>query len=71
MSASFPSYRHHKPSGREYGRLIAEWLSNGRQLPDAVPLGELTVVELLAAYLESSRSGMYSCLTRPAVNAGD
>lgn len=78
MPASFPSYRHHKPSGRavvtlngkdfylgtwnsaesreEYGRLIAEWLSNGRQLPDVVPLGQLTVVELLAAYLEFAKT---------------
>jgi integrase len=40
----------------EYDRLLAEWMANGRQLPEAVPLGELTVVELLAAYLEFART---------------
>ena len=35
----------------EFDRLIAEWLAHGRQLPDAVPCGGLSVAELLAAYL--------------------
>ena len=37
-------------SRQEYDRLIAEWAANGRQLPEAVPMGELTVVALIAAY---------------------
>jgi len=77
MPVSFPSYRHHKPSGKavvtlnsrdyylgelncpasrqECDRLIAEWVANGRQLPLTVPLGELTVVELIADYLEFAK----------------
>ena len=39
-------------SRQEYDCLIAEWLADGRQLPETVPLGELTIVELAAAYLE-------------------
>lgn len=34
-----------------YDRLLAEWLSSGRQLPAAKRSTDLTVVELLAAYL--------------------
>jgi hypothetical protein len=41
------------PASRlEYDRRISEWLANGRQLPDAVPLGALSVVELADAFLE-------------------
>lgn len=43
----------------EYDRLIAEWLAHGRQLPDAVPCGGLSVAELLAAYLRFAE-GYYS-----------
>ena len=40
-----------KASKVEYDRLIAEWLQHGRQLPPAPETGELTVVELIVAYL--------------------
>jgi integrase len=42
-------------SRHEYDRLVAEWLANGRRLPEAVPQDELTVLELVAAYLEFAR----------------
>ena len=35
----------------DYDRLIAEWTANGRQLPSVVEFGNLSVAELLAAYL--------------------
>lgn len=38
-----------------YDKLIAEWLANGRQLPTAVQLGELSIAELLVAYLEFAK----------------
>lgn len=38
-------------SRNAYDKLIAEWLANGRQLPQAVPCGALSVAELLVAYL--------------------
>lgn len=43
-------------SRQEYDRLLAEWLANGRRLPEAVPQDELTVIELVAAYLEFART---------------
>jgi integrase len=43
--------RHDRPDARaEYDRVIAEWLAAGRQLP--VPPEDLTVVELLARFLD-------------------
>jgi hypothetical protein len=42
-------------SRAEYDRLIAEWVSNGRQLPHIVHCGELSVAELLVAYLNFAR----------------
>ena len=38
-------------SRKKYERLVAEWLSNGRQLSSPEKSGTLTVSELLAAYL--------------------
>lgn len=43
-------------SRQEYDRLIAEWTANGRQLSEAVSLGDLTVMELAAAYLDFAKS---------------
>lgn len=37
-----------KASRTEYDRLVGEWLANGRRAPG--PAGDLTIVELLAAY---------------------
>ena len=48
----------------EYDRLVAEWLANSRQLPDAVPLGELTIVELADAYLQFAE-GYYQQVGKP------
>ena len=42
-------------SRAEYDRLIAEWISNGRQLPHTVHCGDLSVAELLVAYLNFAR----------------
>ena len=39
-------------SRSEYDRLIAEWLLNGRRLPVASGAGDITVNELLVAYLD-------------------
>ena len=60
------------PSSREdYDRLICEWLSHGRQLPNAVSCGDLSIAELMAAYLRfaetyNSRDGQttseYDCM---------
>ena len=60
------------PSSREgYDRLICEWLSHGRQLPNVVACGNLTIAELMAAYLRFaevyySRDGQptseYTCM---------
>ncbi len=45
-----------KASIREYDRLIAEWLANGRTLPgDEIDHG-LTIVELFAAYMRYART---------------
>jgi hypothetical protein len=71
MTAPFPSYRLHKPSGQAvvtlsgkdfylgpwksaasreaYDRLLAEWISNGRRLPQAVACGRLRWQAFLAA----------------------
>jgi hypothetical protein len=43
-----------------YDRLIAEWISHGRQLPCAVDKGDLSIAELLVAYLHFAR-GYYVC----------
>lgn len=40
----------------EYDRLIAEWASNGRQLPSTVNCGALSIAELLAAYLTFAKT---------------
>ncbi|HEX3659751.1 MAG TPA: site-specific integrase [Pirellulales bacterium] len=48
----------------EYDRLIAEWVSNGRQLPSVVACGALSVAELLVAYLRFAKE-YYSCDGRP------
>ena len=40
----------------EYDRLIAEWASNGRQLPSTVDCGALSIAELLAAYLTFAKT---------------
>ena len=50
LTNSNPKYRHHKPtaSRKEYDRLIAEWLANGRRLGDGP--SDVAVVELVAAY---------------------
>ncbi len=45
-----------KASRREYDRLIAEWLANGRRLIDDGPDADLTVVELIAAYLRFAKA---------------
>ena len=44
----------------EYDRLIAEWVSHGRQLPQLARGGELSVAELLVAYLTFARD-YYVC----------
>ena len=43
-------------SKREYDRLTGEWMANGRRLPTPEPLAELTMVELLAAYLAHAKT---------------
>ncbi len=43
-----------KTSKAEYDRWISEWLANGRRSPEAVP--DLTVVELVAGYLEHAQT---------------
>jgi hypothetical protein len=43
-------------SQREYDRLIAEWISNSRQLPQAASVGSITVNELLAAYFTFAKT---------------
>ena len=40
----------------EYDRLIAEWLANGRRLPNAAEPDELNVNELLVAYWQHAES---------------
>ncbi len=60
------------PSSRDaYDRMICEWLSHGRQIPSAIPCGDITVAELMAAYLRFaevyySRDGQptseYTCM---------
>jgi integrase len=39
-----------KASRFEYDRLISEWIANGRQMPSATSIGEMTVSEFLVAY---------------------
>ena len=56
---------HNSAAGRaSYDRLIAEWLANGRQLPNAVECGALSIAELLVAYLHFAK-GYYSCDGQP------
>ena len=51
-------------SQSNYDKLIAEWVSNGRQLPAVVACGELSVAELLVAYLTYAQE-YYSCDGKP------
>lgn len=44
-----------KASRIEYDRLISEWLQQGRQIRPAAGDGDLSVVELIAAYLHFAR----------------
>ncbi|HAH43975.1 hypothetical protein [Gimesia sp.] len=39
-------------SRQEYDRLIAEWISNGRRLPQTAPDAELSLAELAGSYLD-------------------
>src|SRR4029450_9783283 len=41
-------------SRREYDRVVTEWISNGRTMP--TPKEELTVVELIAAYIRHAKA---------------
>ncbi len=43
-------------SRREYDRLLAEWISNGRQLPQVASQGSIAVNELLAAYFTFAKT---------------
>src|SRR5262245_32498561 len=43
-------------SRREYDRLIAEWLGNGRRLPGGEAEPSITIVELMAAYVRFAKS---------------
>jgi hypothetical protein len=45
-----------QPSRDEYDRLIAEWLANGRRLPNATEQDELNVNQLLVAYWRHAES---------------
>ena len=45
-----------KASKLEYDRLIAEWLGNGRNVPFADKHAELTVAEVMAAYLRWAKA---------------
>jgi hypothetical protein len=51
-------------SHREYDRLLAEWIANGRQLPQAIQTRTLTINQLLAAYLQFAKQ-YYSLGTPP------
>ncbi len=42
-------------SKSEYDRVIAEWIANGRQLPDRTHGSRYTVAELIGRYLEFAR----------------
>lgn len=45
-----------RTSVREYDRLIAEWLANGRRLPTAAPASTLSVADVIAAYWQHAQS---------------
>ena len=45
-----------KASRRKYDRIIAEWLANGRRLVEDGEDADLTIVELIAAYLRFART---------------
>jgi integrase len=46
-----------KASRDEYDRLVAEWLANGRRLPSSAGgTADLSIVELIAAYLEHAKA---------------
>ena len=65
--------RHGSDQSRaEYDRMIAEWLANGRRLPATVPGlgGDLTVNEMLAAYLRHADS-YYVKNGKPTVEPGN
>lgn len=51
-------------SAAAYDKLIAEWVTNGRQLPTVVACGALSVAELLVAYLTFAKD-YYSCDGKP------
>ena len=44
-----------KASYLEYDRIIAEWIANGRRLPSQSEPAQLTIVELIAAYLKHAK----------------
>ncbi len=44
-----------KTSKLEYDRLVAEWLQHGRQIQPGLQGDELTVVELIVAYMHFAR----------------
>jgi hypothetical protein len=45
-----------RASKQEYDRLTGEWMANGRRLPAPDEPAELTMVELLAAYLAHAKT---------------
>ena len=59
-----------KASKLEYDRLVAEWLQHGRQIPPSTESGELTVVELMVAYVHFVR-GYYRKDGRPTHEVRD
>ncbi len=59
-----------KASKLEYDRLIGEWLQQGRQIQPAPDGGQLSVVELMAAYLHFV-AGYYRKDGRPTSEVRD
>jgi len=45
-----------KTSRAEFDRLIGEWLTNGRQLPNDTGIGNKSIAELLVAYFHFAKS---------------
>src|SRR3954465_12711855 len=39
-----------KTSRAEYDRVMGEWLANGRRLTSKLPIGDLSIAELVQAY---------------------
>lgn len=54
-----------KASKVEYDRLVTEWLSSGRSLSFGVAQPELTIVELVADYLQFARGYYDDTTTAP------